>query len=109
MTKETYIEIRRTEEFERNELKLEMREVRWRRGWDSNPRDGYPPTTFPTLLLQPLGHLSLIIERLFYEFALINPSMSILAVDILYRFQVSRFPPLGESFLNQEIWVRAIL
>ncbi len=29
-----------------------------RRGRDSNPRDGYPPTAFRMRLLQPLGHLS---------------------------------------------------
>ena len=31
---------------------------RWRRGRDSNPRDGYPPTRVPGVRLQPLGHLS---------------------------------------------------
>jgi hypothetical protein len=30
----------------------------WRRGWDSNPRAGCPATRFPSVLLQPLGHLS---------------------------------------------------
>ena len=30
----------------------------WRRGWDSNPRDGFPPTRFPSVRLQPLGHPS---------------------------------------------------
>ena len=30
----------------------------WRRGWDSNPRYGYPYTRFPSVLLKPLGHLS---------------------------------------------------
>ncbi len=30
----------------------------YRRGRDSNPRDGYPPTAFRMRLLQPLGHLS---------------------------------------------------
>ncbi len=30
----------------------------WRRGRDSNPRDGYPPTRVPGVRLQPLGHLS---------------------------------------------------
>ena len=30
----------------------------WRRGWDSNPRCGFPQTRFPSVLLQPLGHLS---------------------------------------------------
>ena len=30
----------------------------WRRGRDSNPRYGYPYTRFPSVLLQPLGHLS---------------------------------------------------
>jgi hypothetical protein len=29
-----------------------------RRGWDSNPRGGNPPTRFPSALLKPLGHLS---------------------------------------------------
>ncbi len=31
---------------------------KWRRGWDSNPRYGYPYTRFPSVLLKPLGHLS---------------------------------------------------
>jgi hypothetical protein len=30
----------------------------FRRERDSNPRDGCPPTRFPSVLLQPLGHLS---------------------------------------------------
>jgi hypothetical protein len=30
-----------------------------RRGWDSNPRDGCPPTRVPGVRLRPLGHLSL--------------------------------------------------
>src|ERR1700739_1568071 len=30
----------------------------WRRGWDSNPRYGFPYTRFPSERLQPLGHLS---------------------------------------------------
>ena len=31
----------------------------WRRGWDSNPRSSFPDTRFPSVLLKPLGHLSL--------------------------------------------------
>ena len=34
----------------------------WRRGRDSNPRDGCPPTRFPGVRLRPLGHLSCIGE-----------------------------------------------
>src|SRR5262249_34053687 len=30
----------------------------WRRGWDSNPRYGFPYTRFPSVRLKPLGHLS---------------------------------------------------
>ena len=30
----------------------------WRRGWDSNPRNGFPFTAFPVLPIQPLLHLS---------------------------------------------------
>src|SRR4026208_258470 len=30
----------------------------WRREWDSNPRYGFPYTRFPSVRLQPLGHLS---------------------------------------------------
>jgi hypothetical protein len=30
----------------------------WRRGWDLNPRYGFPHTRFPSVLLRPLGHLS---------------------------------------------------
>ncbi len=30
----------------------------WRRGWDSNPRNGSPFTAFPVLPIQPLLHLS---------------------------------------------------
>ena len=32
------------------------------RGWDSNPRYSYPYTNFPGLLLQPLGHLSILLR-----------------------------------------------
>ena len=32
--------------------------VFWRRGWDSNPRNGFPLTAFPVLPIQPLLHLS---------------------------------------------------
>ena len=32
----------------------------WRRGWDSNPRDSFPPTRVPGVRLQPLGHLSVV-------------------------------------------------
>src|SRR5262245_28888883 len=30
----------------------------WRRGWDSNPRYGFPYTAFPVLPVKPLLHLS---------------------------------------------------
>ena len=33
-------------------------EINWRRGWDSNPRNGFPLTAFPVLPIQPLLHLS---------------------------------------------------
>src|SRR4030095_8945599 len=33
-------------------------EIFWRRGWDSNPRNGFPLTAFPVLPIQPLLHLS---------------------------------------------------
>src|SRR5256885_8373337 len=31
-------------------------------GWDSNPRNGYPFTRSPGVCLQPLGHLSKLLE-----------------------------------------------
>jgi hypothetical protein len=34
------------------------KKTEWRRGWDSNPRLGFPNTRFPSVLLKPLGHLS---------------------------------------------------
>ena len=34
------------------------RHFQWRRGWDSNPRYGFPYTAFPVLPVQPLLHLS---------------------------------------------------
>ena len=34
--------------------------VEWRRGWDSNPRLSFPNTRFPSVLLKPLGHLSVV-------------------------------------------------
>src|SRR4029078_3511983 len=34
--------------------------VLWRRGWDSNPRNGFPFTAFPVLPVQPLLHLSIV-------------------------------------------------
>ena len=33
---------------------------KWRTGRDSNPRDSQKPTRFPSVRLQPLGHLSII-------------------------------------------------
>src|ERR1700728_351576 len=40
----------------------------WRRGWDSNPRLSFPNTRFPSVLLKPLGHLSVSIAiRLAYS------------------------------------------
>jgi hypothetical protein len=40
----------------------------WRRGWDSNPRLSFPNTRFPSVLLKPLGHLSVVIAiRLAYS------------------------------------------
>src|SRR5687768_7823554 len=36
----------------------ESARLNWRREWDSNPRYGFPYTRFPSVLLQPLGHLS---------------------------------------------------
>ena len=35
-----------------------MQNREWRRGWDSNPRCSFPHTRFPSVLLRPLGHLS---------------------------------------------------
>ena len=40
-----------------------MTRARWRRGWDSNPRLSFPNTRFPSVLLKPLGHLS-VLKRL---------------------------------------------
>ena len=36
----------------------DIRQCFWRRGWDSNPRNGFPFTAFPVLPVQPLLHLS---------------------------------------------------
>jgi hypothetical protein len=36
-----------------------------RRGWDSNPRCGYPHAGFQDRFLQPLGHLSKIPVKIF--------------------------------------------
>ncbi len=41
----------------------EKKDSGWRRGRDSNPRDGFPPTRVPGVRLQPLGHLSNFRER----------------------------------------------
>jgi hypothetical protein len=35
-----------------------QQQTRWRREWDSNPRYPYRYTRFPSVRLQPLGHLS---------------------------------------------------
>src|SRR5580693_4938223 len=37
---------------------MKVKEKEWRRGWDSNPRLSFPNTRFPSVLLKPLGHLS---------------------------------------------------
>ncbi len=39
----------------------------WRRERDSNPRYGFPYTRFPSVLLQPLGHLSVYLESTVYR------------------------------------------
>ena len=39
----------------------------WRRERDSNPRYGSPYTRFPSVLLQPLGHLSVSLESAVYR------------------------------------------
>ena len=36
----------------------ETNQIVWRRGWDSNPRCDFSQTRFPSVRLQPLGHLS---------------------------------------------------
>lgn len=36
----------------------QWRKEKWRRGWDSNPRDALTPAGFQDRCLQPLGHLS---------------------------------------------------
>jgi hypothetical protein len=41
-----------------NDRRSRERYAEWRRGWDSNPRLGFPNTRFPSVLLKPLGHLS---------------------------------------------------
>ena len=40
-------------------ISLKKQGTSWRRGWDSNPRDGRPPAGFQDRCLQPLGHPSL--------------------------------------------------
>ena len=35
-----------------------LKQIRMRRERDSNPRDSFLPTRFPSVRLQPLGHLS---------------------------------------------------
>ena len=40
------------------DISEQSRTRRWRREWDSNPRYGFPYTRFPSVRLQPLGHLS---------------------------------------------------
>ena len=42
---------------------IQVKTEGWRRGRDSNPRDGCPPTRFPGVRLRPLGHLSCIGEN----------------------------------------------
>ena len=37
---------------------LNREQIKWRRGWDSNPRTPCGVTRFRGVLLQPLGHLS---------------------------------------------------
>jgi hypothetical protein len=36
----------------------------WRRGWDSNPRYGFPYARFRGEYFQPLSHLSAVVARL---------------------------------------------
>ena len=39
---------------------------KWRRERDSNPRYSFPYTRFPGVLLQPLGHLSIVLSKRSY-------------------------------------------
>src|SRR6185295_19241058 len=41
---------------------IKIQKCLWRRGWDSNPRNGSPFTAFPVLPIQPLLHLSSIVD-----------------------------------------------
>src|SRR5262249_10822067 len=38
--------------------RLQVVDFKWRRDRDSNPGGSFPPTRFPSVRLQPLGHLS---------------------------------------------------
>src|SRR4030081_1907245 len=52
----------------------------WRRGWDSNPRNGFPLTAFPVLPIQPLLHLSSIAN-----FRLPIANWSLRGIDLLWQ------------------------
>ena len=43
---------------------IQAKNGEWRRERDSNPRDGCPPTRFPSVRLRPLGHPSSISENI---------------------------------------------
>ena len=71
----------------------------WRREWDSNPRYGFPYTRFPSVRLQPLGHLSVRTlmtgQRLFFKSGRGESRLAPL-IGLLWLLWYS-FPPSSEG------------
>ena len=92
---------------------------KWRRERDSNPRYSFPYTRFPGVLLQPLGHLSIVLSKRSYvvlahlcnEIILLDSALFVkqffLCIVIFFRRwrcnQSSRLPttsPIDKNRLN---------
>src|ERR1700747_434219 len=65
-------------------------EIDWRRERDSNPRWSFPHTRFPSVLLQPLGHLSRLKSL---------PTLT--QTSSITTGATGRFEPLAVAFLQE--------
>ena len=80
--------------------------VKWRRGWDSNPRYGFPYARFRGEYFQPLSHLSaanasLIVARVWFSSNVPWPRTSSEVICILSRSIENEKPTRPEfSFEN---------
>src|SRR5580692_8913038 len=59
----------------------------WRRGWDSNPRYGFPYARFRGEYFQPLSHLSAVVWQIDFSRPLIASATMVQRLCVLTAFQ----------------------